>query len=90
MKLIKSLSIGFLVFILLYIVGVIIALPVIFDLLDKNVSLDLQLFGIPLAAIVHNTNEMYGGVSIWGILAAGTLGGIINYSIFLLFNRKHA
>lgn len=89
MKLIKSVSRGFLVFILLYIAGVVIAAPFLFELLNVDIAIDLHLFEIPLAAIVHNTNEMYGGITIWGIFSAGILGGILNYALFLL-NRKYA
>ncbi|MFS0560559.1 hypothetical protein AB1K91_07455 [Terribacillus sp. 179-K 1B1 HS] len=90
MKLIKSVSVGFLLSILLYFLGVIIVFPVLFNILDVDTAFDLRLFEIPLAAIVHNANEMYGGITIWGILSVGVLGGILNYALFLLLNRKHA
>ncbi|SEN90430.1 hypothetical protein SAMN04489762_3039 [Terribacillus saccharophilus] len=90
MKLINSVSRGFLVFILLYISGVVIAAPFLFELLNVDIAIDLRLFAIPLAAIVHNAHEMYGGITIWGVLSAGVLGGILNYTLFLLLNRKHA
>ena len=87
MKLFKKTSIGFFIFIIIYIL-IFFFTPVLLDILDIQETFKMELGSIQLGEIVNNSTEMYGSITIFGILLSGLLGAMINIFIYYLIKNK--
>ncbi|MGG0717677.1 hypothetical protein ABE096_08785 [Robertmurraya massiliosenegalensis] len=48
----------------------------------------MQLFSLELGEIVNNSKEMYGTLTIYGLLLSGIVGALLNISLYYMFKRR--
>ncbi len=86
MKLFKKISSGFLIFTILYLVGVLFIFPIALDFMEVNATFILEIFNVELAKIVNTPKDMYGSITLIGLLTFGIFGGLINSFLFYVMN----
>ncbi|MCM3113144.1 hypothetical protein [Lederbergia lenta] len=87
MKVFKKVSTGFFIFVLLYAL-LVIFIPMLLDFMNITMNVKMQLFSLELGEIVNNSKEMYGTLTIYGILLSGIVGALLNISFYYIFKRR--
>ena len=87
MEVFKKVSTGFFIFVLLYTL-LVIFIPLLLDFMNITMNVKMQLFSLELGEIVNNSNEMYGTLTIYGLLLSGIVGALLNISFYYMFKRR--
>ncbi|MBP3950265.1 hypothetical protein [Bacillus suaedae] len=87
MKVFKKVSTGFFIFVLLYAL-LVIFVPLALDFMNIEMNVKMQIFSLELGEIVNNSREMYGALTIYGLLLSGLVGALINILLYYMFKSK--
>ncbi|RCW62577.1 hypothetical protein [Saliterribacillus persicus] len=88
MSLIKRFFEGFLIFVLIFIIGIVFIVPIFLDFMEIEASINIQISQLELATIVNNSSEMQGSIKTAGIIIIGLIGGILYNLLFFMINGR--
>ncbi len=88
MSLIKRFFEGFLIFVLIFIIGIVFIVPIFLDFMEIEANIQIQISELELVSIVNNSSEMQGDIKTAGIIIIGLIGGILYNLLFFKINGR--